>query len=221
MGDDEPWKFWYPEVSREFGRAIGDFFIAWGVLERELDAAFPVLLKTDPTLAACIYANLTTKAKLDILSSALSMWEKALPSEIVEDVRYILARVREYSDTARNVLAHAQPTGVGGPKDGELYWQFARSIARKKHEIVYYPTDTDHWRMEASMVAMFAETWMRNIEKIYRILSKLTPDEVEEICVTSVREIEPKYQRPRKPQPPKKAGLKDRRPSRGKPRPSP
>ena len=42
---------------------IGEFFVAWSVLEGEMDVAFHVLFRIDPNLASCIYANLGTKRK--------------------------------------------------------------------------------------------------------------------------------------------------------------
>jgi hypothetical protein len=109
MADKLDPEYEYPHVSRALARSIGEFVVAWGILERELDLAFPILLKTDPTLASCISANLGTKAKL--------------------------------------VLTHAQPT-IYGSETGRLYWQLTRYVARKSHEMILYPTDPDHWRIE-------------------------------------------------------------------------
>jgi hypothetical protein len=41
-----------PKPSRHMERQIGAFFVAWSVLENELDLGFPVPFRIDPTLAS-------------------------------------------------------------------------------------------------------------------------------------------------------------------------
>jgi hypothetical protein len=77
-GDDFSLQMEYPSTNQKLEQNIGGFFVAWGVLEREFDTAYPVSFHTNPTLAACLYANLATKAKLDSLKSAVSMLAEAL-----------------------------------------------------------------------------------------------------------------------------------------------
>jgi len=206
----------YPHLSRKLARSIGEFVVAWGILERELDNGFAILFKIDATLASCIYANLGTKAKLDILSSAFSMLEPAFEKEFVLEVHEVISLVREYSNKARNVLAHAQPTIFGSDTE-KPYWQFARSVARKSHEMILYPTDAGHWGIEASGVALIAREWRKLMSEAYKRIVKLSPDDLDRICVTRSREIESKFQRSHTRRSPKKDGSRRRPPKRKQP----
>jgi len=101
----------YPKINAKNRRSLGAFIIAWGVLEGELDTCFISLFRVNPTLCGCVTANLGTKAKLDILSSALSMLEEPLGSDLVTAGHKIVEDTRYYSAMARNTLAHGQLNG--------------------------------------------------------------------------------------------------------------
>ena len=122
----------YPKINAKNRRSLGAFIIAWGVLEGELDTCFISLFRVNPTLCGCVTANLGTKAKLDILSSALSMLEEPLGSDLVTAGHKIVEDTRYYSAMARNTLAHGQPSFFAAHKEDAKEWVILRYSARKK-----------------------------------------------------------------------------------------
>ena len=85
---------------------MGRFIIAWGVLERQLDAAICVLFRIDPTLGLCVTANLGSKAKVDMLLSAIYMYAEALDEDEVDEAHALLRQVANLAGQFRNSLAH-------------------------------------------------------------------------------------------------------------------
>lgn len=206
---DEPPRF---HVPRSMAQNIGDFIIAWGFLEQQIDNGFPVLFCTDPTLAACIYANLGTKAKLDILASATTMLTPALGKELADEIHECIDLAREHLVNVRNKLAHSQPTLSGEGYDAS--WQLTKSVARKRFRMDYLPADSDHWRIEACLVSIVSDGFYEIWPRAHVIMSKLTRDDLEKICEFESREIPSKSRPRRKPRPPKPSG--SRRSNRGK-----
>jgi hypothetical protein len=102
----------FVDPDSKLGYAIGTFIVAWGDLEQQLDIGFHVLFHTDPTLALCMYANLGTKAKIEILQSAIALQEKAIGKGRSSRARRVLQRVAELSDQAR--LTELSPNFVDG-----------------------------------------------------------------------------------------------------------
>src|SRR5690242_14582344 len=90
-----------PKVSKHMERQIGAFFVAWTALENELDIAFPVLFRVDATLANCLYGNLGTQAKIEILMSAvdalsllLGEWRRKSAHKTLEDIKRLNSNAR-------------------------------------------------------------------------------------------------------------------------------
>lgn len=204
----------HPGAADPIKRAVGDFIISWGILERELDTAFPVIFHTDPTLACCIYANLGTKAKLDMLSSAVSMHEKVLGRSFVRSCHKILSRISDLSDRARNTLAHGQVHPFVDELTGKFVYELIRHVARKSHAMVVHPGTSKYWKRQDRMVVSLARAWRKKTARIHRKTKSLTAQELDEICVTHLREHEPIYLRRRQRLTQPKGALKDRRAKR-------
>jgi len=128
---------------------MGAFIVAWGVLEGEIDWAITNIYRLNPTLSLCICANLGTKAKLDILSSGVSMLSGRLGLQITRNFHSIIGKIRDHSGNARNVLAHSQPS-IGEYEDEIegiiLGWELTRQVARKELTVTVHPVDARYWR---------------------------------------------------------------------------
>jgi len=98
----------FVDPDSTLGFAIGKFIVAWGDVEQQLDIGFHVLFHTDPTLAVCLYANLGTKAKIDILQSALALQEQPIGEGRTYRARKVLQNIAALSDEARLTTAHGQ-----------------------------------------------------------------------------------------------------------------
>jgi hypothetical protein len=128
----------YPDISEwladnpEVAASIGHLMIAWGILEREIDIAIAELyrLHNDLDLAACITANLGTKAKLEIFQSCAHCLTDFLKPARIEDIDALINDTAKASSKYRNFVAHGRPTylDLGGPDD---MWLWSRESARK------------------------------------------------------------------------------------------
>ena len=179
--------FLAPSNDEKLERALGRFALAWGVLERELDLAFPVLFRTDPTLACCIYANLGTKAKLDIIGSAISMLKPLLKDSVEKRANELIAQIRDLSGKARNALAHGQPCTFTFAD--ETVWVLTRLAARNSLDVALHPMTTRHWQAHTSETLRCARQWHNVVNKILAALCKVSSDEIEQICIFEAREI--------------------------------
>jgi hypothetical protein len=174
----------YPSTSEKLERHIGAFFVAWGVLERELDNGFPVLFRTDPTLACCLYANLGTKAKLDILRSAIGMLAQPLGPALTTRSHDILQSVSNLSDIARNTLAHGQVHSFFDETSNTLMWELIRHVARKSHSMVIHPGTARYWGTQQRAVVTLARRWRKCVGAMYLKTKSLSLDDLEEVCVS-------------------------------------
>jgi hypothetical protein len=188
--DDLIGDFHVPLRHAKIERSIGRFIIAWGTLERELDLAFPVLLRIDPTLALCLTANLGTKAKLDILSSVITTTEEILPAKIIAKVRALISQIRNLSGSARNTVAHAQPWIFGYPDDaGSHEWLFTRLAAREELDVAVYPTTPKYWEALAVTVLKHARNWHNHVADIQAALTKISDADFNYACHFRGREV--------------------------------
>jgi hypothetical protein len=152
MGIDQTRPPLWPEANAELEAAIGRAVIAWSVLEREIDSALELVLRTDIELAKCITSNLGTKARLDIFRSSVhTLWHgdtveeqdgtsasyvKSLQSWIETENTFVQEADRLASDTERmagelrNWVAHGQPFLLHVSED-EHHWMWGRFSARK------------------------------------------------------------------------------------------
>jgi hypothetical protein len=176
----------HPEAEK----AMGQFIIAWGRLEAELDLSFPVLFRVDSTLACCIYANLGTKAKLDIIGPALHMLRKAFDEKLYNELAKYIGTIRDLSGNARNVIAHGQP--ITWDIGSDQPWEIVRSSARTAHEFVFYPSDPAFWRKKAREVVKLARAWRKAMAAVHLELYKLTGEDFELICYSASRDARPK-----------------------------
>jgi hypothetical protein len=192
-----------PKIESSLLEAVGAFIFSWGIVERELDTAFPVLFHTDPTLASCVYANLGTRAKIDMLLSAIDMMSSKLGKGLTESAQSTLGLISVLSDKARNTLAHGQPLFLGETaKDAR--WEIARQAARNSHRIVVHPRNPRYWDTQSKIALRLAQRWRTCTAKIYRKIGHLTLAELEAICKTQIRVSQPSLSRPRKNLPPRK-----------------
>jgi hypothetical protein len=122
------------------------------------------------------------------------MLAAAFDPELVAQAHDIIDYVREKSSSARNTLAHAQPTTFASGAE-KPYWAFVRYASRRSHQMVIYPTDVHYWSVMTAMVADTAHGWRDTLAEMHEALKKLTPEDFDRICVLYWREIEPKFQR--------------------------
>jgi hypothetical protein len=194
-----------PTLHGKTAENIGCFIIAWGVLERELDVAFPVLFQTEATLAVCLYANLGTKAKLDIINSAVTMLSGPLGTRLTDTAHAILKRISDLNDKARNTIAHGQLKLFRDEVSGKHSWELVRHAARKSAAITIYPGNSRYWGTQESIALKLAQKWRTCVAKMHgKILGRKS---LRRTCLAQIRESELSYARPRKRQPPKRSGL--------------
>lgn len=179
-----------PAISDRLITAVGSFMFAWGIIERELDTAFPVLFHTDPTLASCLYANLGTKAKIDMLLSAVDMVSIQLGERLTASAQSTLGQISALSDKARTTLAHGQPMFFGEVAKASR-WEIARHIARASHKIVIHPRNSRYWAAQAKIALRLAQRWRTCVAKVHGKMGHLTLDDLETICRTRIQESLP------------------------------
>jgi hypothetical protein len=179
-------------------------------LERELDVAFPVLFRTDPTLAMCLYANLNTRGKIDIITSAVTMMSGVLKPRLTHTAYSILTRVQNLGDKARNTIAHGQLKLFQDQDTGKETWELVRHAARKNAAVIIHPGNARYWGTQERIALRLAQRWRTCVANFHRKLAPLTLADLERVCLAQLRESEPSYARPHKRPPPKKGGLGDR-----------
>lgn len=213
--DSIPREIDFPKVSKALESHIGKFMVAWGTLERELDMLFPVLFRVDPTLVGCIYANLGTQAKLDILASAIHTLRRAIGNREATSAQKLLEKIRKLNTEARNTLAHGQVLGI---QDGKVYetWTIMRQVARKKYSLIFYPVDAKTWKRTTQAVNAAAAAMRRRTVSIHVSLKNYSDYEIEGLVEVQARDGVPIPHRPRKRRPPKTSGSKGHQPTRGK-----
>jgi hypothetical protein len=205
----------FPVIGIRRERQLGAFLVAWNALESVLDTSFPVLFRIDPTLAPCIYANLGTQTKIDILSSAVDALSDAIGMRQVDSAHTILLRIRTLNERARNTLAHGQRTTIHDKRD-RPFWALVRYVARKRQAMVLHPSDVRHWRRMTNAVKSAARAWNRKMRTIHNILKKFSDDEMWELSQIHWREAKPIFLRLHKPRIPTKADSLGHPPSPGK-----
>jgi len=207
-------------ISSALKHQIGEFFVAWSRLESELEVAFHVLFRIDPNLASCIYANLGTQTKIDILTSSVDALWNALGKNRVVRLQSILAKVRVLNDRGRNTLAHGYHFSVPDDKTKKYSPSIVRAVARKQITLVIHPGDVKYWRRATRAVDLSASSLRKALIDIHKQLKKFSDDQLWEATGVQSRVAEPIVLRRRKRQPPKKVGSKGHRPKRGKRLPS-
>jgi hypothetical protein len=201
-------EFYYPLPNR-MEPVIGRFFLMWGTLEAELDCTFAVLFQTHPTLAICLYANLGTRAKLDIISSTINMLAPVLPKDTVSDAKKMIGEIRNLNGTARNALAHGQPWIFDCGEDCEEchgqnggHWWLTRLSAREALDVAVYPADVKHWKTLTAAVIRCAAKWGNYVTEMHEALKRVSPERLDEVCTFQWRGIESAYRaRRRRPRP--------------------
>jgi hypothetical protein len=205
-----------PEIHVTTAENIGGFVIAWGTLERELDVAFPVLFHIDATLSICLYANLGTKSKIDILGSAVTMLAAQLGAHTTSRAHSILSHISDLGDKARNTIAHGQLTLFRDENSAKQQWELVRHAARKAASIVIHPGNARYWSKQETIALRLAQQWRACVGRMHPKLGHLNPDDLEKICLDQLKESAPSYARPRENRSPKKGGLGGRQTSLAK-----
>lgn len=205
----------YPGTHEKLAKAVGGFMAAWGIVERELSNAFPVVFHTNPTLACCIYSNLGTRAKLEMLASAITMQESAIGARLTTRAHRTIEAIQDLSDRARNTIAHGQVElfNLGNDK---FTWELVRHVARKSHAMVIYPGNAYHWTNQEKKALRLAQKWRVIVRDLYRKLGVLTPDDLDQICTTQTKVGETRHPKRRSRPPQSRGGWYGRRASRGK-----
>lgn len=129
------------EINKSHAEGIGSFMINWGCLEHTIDLLFPIVFRIDPTLSLCISANLGTKAKIEMLQSALTMLSPILPLDQLSTIQECLKQALAYSTKHRNFIAHGRPIFTT-PVNGEISWSWGRFAARK--QLTMFIPDDEH-----------------------------------------------------------------------------
>lgn len=186
-----------PKVSNQMERQIGAFFVAWAVLENELDLAYPVFFRVDPTLAISLYANIGTQAKIDAIMSVVSACEMFIGEREVKSARTILERVRELNDRARNTLAHMRLAKISeGSKNPS--WKIVRYAARRQQSWAFHPNEVKHWRRLTKAVITVARAWHRKMRRLHEKLKKFSEAEIGENALIYDKEPKPIHLRRRR-----------------------
>jgi hypothetical protein len=198
MADEPDWALHPLEIDDEESRNIGGFIIQWGNVEYQLNNLVPILFRIDPTLATCITANLGTKAKVEMLQSALTMISPVLPAERVTDLHETLEMTLEFSSRYRNMLAHGGPFFEVNEEAKETTWRWARYAARKQVSIIFPnhggnskmpESDSDFWAMAGGLLWIVIEGLFSNGKALYPIIQAITPERWEEVC--TIRDEKP------------------------------
>jgi len=226
MGN-EPWADWWPmavpDEEPELEQALGQFILSWGVLERELDHSFAIVFRVNATLAACIYANLGTKAKVDMLTSAISMLAPLLGERLTTRSHNLLGTVSDWSNV-RNTLAHGQPIQFPTDvpvRDKSAGWVLTRQSARLRYDVVWHIVNPRRWRLRSEAVQRLAVDWRAATLKLYQRLYEVSDDELDAVCGFDIRVDlrDPRRRRTRRTQ--SKGSSPVRSAKRGKPPPPP
>jgi hypothetical protein len=189
-----------PQVSKQMERQIGAFFVAWAALENELDIAYPVFFRVDPTLAVSLYANVGTQAKIDALMSAVGACALFIGAREVRSAHAILDRIRELNDRARNTLAHMRLLQfVDRERKRKSAWKIVRYAARRQQSWAFHPNEVKHWRRLTKAVMSAARAWHRKMRRLYGKLKKFKENELAEKLLIHEREAQPiQFRRPTK-----------------------
>jgi len=177
----EGWEPYFTHVTKKLAESIGQFMVAWGRLESELDSLTPIVFRTDPTHATCITANLGSKAKVDMLRSGINMIAALLPPDLVEELNDSLVLVGELSGTYRNLLAHGQPWAVseGGEK---TYWQWVRVSARKEVNVISPDINEDFWRIATVSTYEVIHSLRSCAGRLYEVTRDISAEDWADAC---------------------------------------
>jgi hypothetical protein len=182
---------YYVDPDSQLGYSLGQFIVAWGNLEHQLDIGFHVLFHTDATLAMCLYANLGTKAKIDILQSAITMQEEPIGVGRAARARQVLQRIAGLSDQARLPTAHGQVQAYRIEEKGKD-WILVRQIARSKPKITVHPSTSRHWKAQANQARKLAAWWRQYVAEIHSRIGHLTLSDLEKICAVDTQDVRSK-----------------------------
>lgn len=169
------------KVSAAMKREIGAFFVSWGRVENELDVAFHVLFRIDPTLASCVTSNLATRAKIDSVSSATDMLEEVLGVKRAAAIQAALSRVQELNDRARNTIAHGAHHPWEDEKTGKQFNAVLRFAARKQLRATAYPGNASYWARMSRGADAAALALRRHIKASHEKLKRVSEDEIWEM----------------------------------------
>jgi hypothetical protein len=172
----------YVDPDARLAAGIGKFIVAWGDVEQQLDIAFHVLFHTDPTLAMCIYANLGTKAKIEILQSAISLQEEPIGSGLAKHAKRTLTRIADMSDKARLVTAHGKAFAYLLNGRGQNRYELVRQVARARPKITVHPATGRYWTGQANYARELAARWRYYVARIYAMIGDLSLEELEKTC---------------------------------------
>lgn len=200
----------YVDPDENTGYALGKFIVAWGDLEQQLDIGFHVLFHTDPGLAFCIYANLGTKAKIDMLQSAISLQEEAIGKGLSKNAHSTLKRIGEMSSEVRLVTAHGQAAAYMLDGKGPTRYELVRHIARTKPKITVHSTNVPYWRGQANRARTLAAAWRYYVARIESMVGELSLKDLREMCVIETQVARSPSSRRRKRPLRRKHALEDR-----------
>jgi hypothetical protein len=116
--------------------AIGQFVIAWGLLELQIDEAIGDILGIDHPAQTCVTANLGTKSKIEIFLSTFDRESEMFPPGMLEEVNKLGHDTATAAGVYRVWVAHGRPFKISDPaKDDEdnpeHRWIWMKAKARK------------------------------------------------------------------------------------------
>lgn len=167
----------YPPSDENLEAAMGRFIIVWGVLECQLDAAICILFGIDATLGLCITANLGSKAKVEMLQSAVSMCAEAFNEDEFNEAHTLLCQIANLAGQFRNSLAHGQPT-LWDDK-GETAWKWTRVSARQMLDVSTFPMLAERWDHAEREVKETTAKWCHVYQTMWHKLDAMSPDELD------------------------------------------
>lgn len=196
-----------PKVSKALERQIGAFFIAWATLENELDTIFPILFRTDPTVAVSLYANLGTQNKIDSIMSAIEAHRLMLGARVVQSAHRVFEKTKDLVN-ARNTLAHFRILPFYDGERPRTDWRITRLLARKQPSWTFHPTAPKHWARLTRLVISNAQAIRRKSHALHEQLKKFDADDVQQKAIIHEKEAQLILPRRRKRQSPKKGGFR-------------
>lgn len=154
--------------SDDIERRMGQLIIAWGALERELDLSFPLILRMQNMLALCVTANLGTMAKLDILRSAVSMYQPLLSERTAKAATKVLNTIADLTGKIRTPIAHGQPWQFSNEPDDQWHW--LRFQSRGSLKAWKYSYDENDFNDSIQELECATLAWHRSARSIARAL---------------------------------------------------
>lgn len=172
-----------PKIPAATLKEIGRFMVMWGLLESELETLVAAIYRIETTFSLTITASLNTKAKVEMLRSAIDMLREPLGEDFVKEADKRLVEVTGLANGTRNIIAHGVVADMQ-IEPGKFEVRFQRIYARKRLELVHYPATVKDWQEQTENVISLASILRSFIPHIVETVATLNPEDYDRLCVT-------------------------------------